>query len=167
MAIRMAFSVPEFMMKYFLPKCTVSSSPAKCGEMKFAINRNPARFFWEDVTIIPEVDDRGNIIRYFTIRFDVTKQVRNRMKFYHKSQRDNLTRVFNRHGFYNQAGVVIKNMSAVVAQSFYVAIFDADKFKSINDTLGHNQGDKLLRLLAVRTKNVLGEDTLLGRLGGR
>ncbi len=124
------------------------------------------KIFWEDVTIIPEVDEQGKIIHYFTIRFDVTKQVRNRMKFFHKSQRDNLTRVFNRHGFYNQAGLIMKNMSSIKAQSFYVAIFDADKFKSVNDTLGHNQGDKLLRLLAVRTKNVLGESTLLGRLGG-
>ncbi|NDL61689.1 sensor domain-containing diguanylate cyclase [Acerihabitans arboris] len=123
------------------------------------------KFFWEDVTIIPELDSQGNVIRYVTIRFDVTKQVRSRMKFFHKSQRDNLTRVFNRHGFYNQAGQVIKSMSAA-GQTFYVAIFDADKFKIINDTLGHNQGDKLLRLLAVRTKNILGDNTLLGRLGG-
>lgn len=124
------------------------------------------KFFWEDVTIIPEMDSQGKVVRYFTIRFDVTKQVRSRMKFFHKSQRDHLTRVYNRHGFYNQAGQIIKSTSGTLAQTYYVAIFDADKFKTINDTLGHNQGDKLLRLLAVRVQNVLGDATLLGRLGG-
>jgi diguanylate cyclase (GGDEF)-like protein len=52
------------------------------------------------------------------------------------------------------------------AAPFGVLLVDVDRFKEINDTLGHHVGDELLRQLARRLRRALGEDAVLARLGG-
>ena len=47
-----------------------------------------------------------------------------------------------------------------------VALIDLDRFKAVNDTLGHGAGDELIRSVAVRISNLLGPEDMLARLGG-
>ena len=47
-----------------------------------------------------------------------------------------------------------------------VLMLDLDRFKTINDAMGHHIGDLALREAGVRLRSVLGKDTLLARLGG-
>ncbi|WP_369133083.1 putative bifunctional diguanylate cyclase/phosphodiesterase [Modestobacter sp. I12A-02662] len=51
-------------------------------------------------------------------------------------------------------------------QPFVFALLDLDKFKEVNDGLGHAAGDDLLRLVGRRLESVLGPDAVVGRLGG-
>jgi diguanylate cyclase (GGDEF)-like protein len=51
-------------------------------------------------------------------------------------------------------------------ETFVVAMFDVDRFKSINDNLGHDEGDRVLRRLAEIATATFRQEDLVGRLGG-
>jgi diguanylate cyclase (GGDEF)-like protein len=51
-------------------------------------------------------------------------------------------------------------------QKLAVMLLDLDRFKDINDTLGHSVGDQLLRIVSKRLQNLLRKSDTLGRMGG-
>lgn len=78
---------------------------------------------------------------------------------------DELTGLANRERF----GTVIEERIALAGQterSFPVLLMDLDRFKEINDTLGHHYGDVLLRDLGPRLQTAIGDGGLVARLGG-
>ena len=75
--------------------------------------------------------------------------------------RDPLTQLYNRSAFY----AVLEEL-AVKGGTTTLLFFDLDRFKDVNDTMGHKAGDLLLIEVARRTEAVLGEATLIARLGG-
>jgi diguanylate cyclase len=83
----------------------------------------------------------------------------------HQAFHDDLTGLPNRLHFREQISAAI---AAAPDDSAPVAVFllDLDRFKEINDTLGHQCGDELLKELAVRLRGVTEADALLARLGG-
>jgi diguanylate cyclase (GGDEF)-like protein len=78
---------------------------------------------------------------------------------------DPLTGLLNRRGFYQAAeGVLLRNeRSDKVKALMYM---DLDGFKRINDSLGHEAGDRVLRWVAEQFKDCLGSQALLARMGG-
>jgi diguanylate cyclase (GGDEF)-like protein len=86
-------------------------------------------------------------------------------KIQHQAFHDDLTELPNRLHFRERICAEIAadhDAAAPVA----VLLIDLDRFKEINDTLGHQCGDELLKELAVRLRDVTGDDALLARLGG-
>jgi diguanylate cyclase (GGDEF)-like protein len=86
-------------------------------------------------------------------------------KIQHQALHDDLTGLPNRLYFREYIGATI---AAARERGSTVAVFllDLDRFKEINDTLGHQWGDELLKELAVRLRSVTRADVLLARLGG-
>ena len=78
---------------------------------------------------------------------------------------DALTNCMNRRYFMEQAPVQIER-SQRLGKECYVAIYDLDHFKSVNDTYGHLAGDGVLTEVAQRVKRVIRPYDLLGRYGG-
>ena len=78
---------------------------------------------------------------------------------------DALTGVANRRHFYELADVEINRLLRY-GHPFTVCYIDIDNFKQINDTFGHGEGDKLLRLIADSIKNNMRRTDVVGRLGG-
>ncbi len=76
---------------------------------------------------------------------------------------DDLTKVYNKKTILNEIKDRIKSKSI---NSFSLLIFDIDKFKNINDTLGHITGDKCIVDLANIAKESLRDKDMLGRYGG-
>ncbi|MEL7297113.1 MAG: diguanylate cyclase, partial [Pseudomonadota bacterium] len=74
---------------------------------------------------------------------------------------DNLTKLPNRRQFMTTIDRMIRR-----EKSFAVLFMDLDNFKDINDTLGHDVGDDLLRAVSKRITGCLREDDMLARLGG-
>ena len=79
----------------------------------------------------------------------------------HDSQHDALTGLANRTKFLHRLTAALEE-----AGSVSVLLMDLDRFKEVNDTLGHHHGDLLLQLVAERLNQALRSHDLLARLGG-
>jgi diguanylate cyclase (GGDEF)-like protein len=86
-------------------------------------------------------------------------------KIQHQAFHDDLTELPNRLHFRESISAAIA-ASAQESVPVAVLLLDLDRFKEINDTLGHQCGDDLLKELAVRLRGVTGDEALLARLGG-
>jgi diguanylate cyclase (GGDEF)-like protein len=95
-------------------------------------------------------------------------------QLYLQSTRDSLTGLFNRHYFYEQVvphhhrqGAVSERRAGAEGRTGGVfLLMDIDRFKSINDTLGHGAGDVVLKNVAARLATTLREQDVLVRWGG-
>ncbi|RZN08655.1 bifunctional diguanylate cyclase/phosphodiesterase [Bradyrhizobium genosp. SA-3] len=96
---------------------------------------------------------------------DVTEQRRSEAKITHMAQHDALTDLPNRvllRERMEHAIAVTRNGGLDLA----VLMLDLDRFKEVNDTLGHPAGDSLLRAVAARLRECTSETALIARLGG-
>ncbi|HYO61569.1 MAG TPA: EAL domain-containing protein, partial [Actinomycetota bacterium] len=80
-----------------------------------------------------------------------------------QAQHDSLTGLFNRTMFHNR---VTQALEQAGADMVGVLLMDLDRFKEINDTLGHPTGDSLLKETSFRLRRILGPDITIARLGG-
>src|SRR4029453_14905945 len=78
---------------------------------------------------------------------------------------DDLTGLANRRGFYEEGEERIAEALGA-ARSIALLLIDLDRFKELNDTLGHAAGDDLLRNFARRLGDAMPRVALLSRLGG-
>ena len=82
-----------------------------------------------------------------------------------QAKTDDLTGLANRRGFYAQLGQGLEGLAAS-GESAALLLMDLDRFKEINDSLGHGAGDQLLREVGARLSGGLGPGSSVARLGG-
>lgn len=85
--------------------------------------------------------------------------------FRQRTRHDDLTGLLNRSAFKEVLGQKIAD-HAVTGNSGMVLMLDLDNFKFINDTMGHDTGDRVLQSVARALRSVIGADDDLARLGG-
>jgi diguanylate cyclase (GGDEF)-like protein len=95
---------------------------------------------------------------------DITERRKAEAKISHMALHDALTNLPNRLFFHEQMKTRLAHLPR--DQKFAVLCLDLDRFKSVNDTLGHPYGDKLLRQVAERMRGCLREGDSIARLGG-
>ena len=108
---------------------------------------------------VPDAD--GNPRYLLGISEDVTEKLKVEERNRHLSLHDILTDLPNRYSFQTALKCDLED-----AQPFALIMVDLDRFKAVNDTLGHQAGDNLLRQLSNRMLSVKGEHDILARLGG-
>lgn len=117
------------------------------------------------ISISKICNDQGGVERYVAIFNDITllkeKEERIRYLAYH----DALTGLPNRLLLLDRVQQEISRARRSHAR-VAVLFMDVDRFKLINDTLGHDVGDKLLQMLSGRIQSVLRENDTVARLGG-
>jgi diguanylate cyclase (GGDEF)-like protein/PAS domain S-box-containing protein len=97
---------------------------------------------------------------------DVTGRRRAEAELYHNAYHDSLTQLANRTHFHEQLHRAIARLARHPEQRFAVMYLDFDRFKVVNDSLGHKAGDQLLVHLAARLKAIVRPTDIVARLGG-
>lgn len=78
---------------------------------------------------------------------------------------DELTGILNRRGFYKQGGDLFK-AALITGGKFTLFYADLNKFKNINDSFGHKEGDEAIKLAACLIKNSFKNDDIVARMSG-
>lgn len=117
------------------------------------------------LTISPIKDKTGAVIGASTIARDITERKRADDRIRHLALHDALTGLPNRVLFRERVNDAIRQARRTQHQ-VAVLFIDLDHFKGINDTLGHQIGDRLLQLTASRLRRCLREGDGVARLGG-
>jgi diguanylate cyclase (GGDEF)-like protein/PAS domain S-box-containing protein len=110
-------------------------------------------------------DQEGNPLRMLGTITDINFKKANEEIIWQQANHDNLTLLPNRKLFHELLEQKIKQ-SQRKRQELWVLFLDLDGFKEINDTLGHQNGDELLILVAERLKASLRQSDIVARLGG-
>jgi diguanylate cyclase (GGDEF)-like protein/PAS domain S-box-containing protein len=131
----------------------------------FVNRKKNGQIFYEDKTITPLTDQKGKITHFIATGKDITEQMEVQERLRYLSQHDPLTEVPNRNllmDHLNQALAQARCNDRVVA----VLFLDLDRFKLINDTLGHDAGDQVLMAVSRRLRKCVRKTDTVARLGG-
>jgi diguanylate cyclase (GGDEF)-like protein len=113
----------------------------------------------------PVFDERGRFLGFRGIGTDLTEQRRNEQEISRLARFDSLTGLPNRAMMRQTLEEALRN-AAHRQKGCSLFLIDLDRFKNVNDTLGHPIGDALLRQVSERLKLVMGDHGQVGRLGG-
>ncbi|WP_419095971.1 putative bifunctional diguanylate cyclase/phosphodiesterase [Ureibacillus endophyticus] len=126
--------------------------------------RKTGEIYPEWLTILKIKDENGNVTNYCGIFTDLSerKTVENELK--KRALTDSLTDVNNRFAFLEKMNTLLLESSNTVQHAVF--FLDLDRFKQVNDTLGHSIGDLLLVEVAKRIKRLLKHKDIIARYGG-
>ncbi len=110
-------------------------------------------------------DGQGAVTNYVGIFAEISSQQHLQRQLHQLAYYDALTGLPNRQLFYDRIGQAIVRAKRD-GSGFAILFIDLDRFKDINDSLGHSFGDKLLQAAACRIKGVVRETDTVSRLGG-
>lgn len=131
----------------------------------FTVRRRDGTTFPAMVTDTPVHDERGNLVGIIGVSMDITERKRAEEQLEYQAFHDSLTGLPNRHLFVDRLGQALRH-SERRGGEFAVLYLDLDNFKIVNDSLGHEAGDRLLVAVAERLQAYLRPDDTLARFGG-
>ncbi len=107
----------------------------------------------------------GRVDSVVAVATDITERHRAEIALQHLAHHDTLTGLPNR-AFLNERLAKVMEAARRTGEPVALALIDLDRFKDVNDTMGHDVGDALLQDVAVRLRGVLRERDLVARFGG-
>ncbi|MCU7929946.1 MAG: EAL domain-containing protein [Candidatus Thiodiazotropha sp. (ex Codakia rugifera)] len=110
-------------------------------------------------------DEQGSVMHYVAVFSDITSIKQTQSQLEHLAHHDSLTNLPNRLLFEDRLEHAIAQAKRQKRQ-LAVLFLDLDRFKNINDSLGHAMGDELLKEVAARLQKILRDDDTAARLGG-
>ena len=122
------------------------------------------RVIWQSVSGMPVADAQGRLLGYRGTASDITARRQAEERIQYLATRDALTGLPNRLLLAERAEQAIVAAARARGQLALLA-FDLDRFKLVNDSLGHAAGDALLRAVGERLANTLRRQDTLARLG--
>ena len=156
---------PALASKFFDDEQNVIASQQPMLDIEEFVIQTSGRQKWLSTSKVPMRDAAGQVIGIVGISRDVTDRKRAEAQIQHMAHHDPLTGLPNRTLLMHRLGQAIAKAQRD-GTSLAVVFVDLDKFKLVNDSLGHNAGDALLRAMADRmVQSVRGTDTV-ARLSG-
>ncbi|HTM96791.1 MAG TPA: EAL domain-containing protein, partial [Croceibacterium sp.] len=120
---------------------------------------------WWSITARPHFDADGEFEGYRGSAKDVTSSYQQQKDASRLAQYDSLTGLSNRHRMSKRLNAILTAYQAA-KRSCALVMLDLDRFKQVNDTLGHPAGDELLKQVAQRLERIVEKGGEIGRLGG-
>jgi diguanylate cyclase (GGDEF)-like protein len=130
----------------------------------FEVHSSAGTRFYE-TRFVPERGDDGRTNSLLMFATDLTERRSHEAELAHNASHDALTGLPNRRAFLDHLSDALEDLrigGGIVATLF----FDLDRFKVVNDSLGHGAGDQLLVAIGNRLREVLRPNDLVARLGG-
>lgn len=128
------------------------------GEMKWILDRGRA------VKPVLGSDNEDKTIYLEGILLDITEHMHSQQQVDYLATRDPLTELANRYAFIDE---LVNRIDEYKEKKDIALLFiDLDRFKTINDSLGHQVGDRLLKAVSERLRKCVGEENHLARLSG-
>ena len=120
---------------------------------------------WWEIAGKPQFDSNNQFTGYRGSAKDITKLRETRRDAERLAEYDSLTGLANRHRMTSRLERTLKAYRNA-KRSCALIMLDLDRFKQVNDTLGHPAGDELLKQVAARLERIIGTSGEIGRLGG-
>ncbi|MFO1379609.1 MAG: EAL domain-containing protein [Chitinivorax sp.] len=133
------------------------------GELNF--RRKDGELFWCLLSVAPVREVLGSISHHVIVAEDISERKYAETTIRHLAFYDPLTELPNRRLFRDRIEVMARSANRD-GSSFGLLYMDLDRFKTVNDTLGHAIGDRLLQAAAARIQSLLRKGDTLARLGG-
>ncbi|MRG85669.1 bifunctional diguanylate cyclase/phosphodiesterase [Salinibacillus xinjiangensis] len=131
----------------------------------YRIFRQDGDIRWVEDRGTPSVNKKGEVTKVDGVIFDITSQKLAEEQMNKMAYHDFLTGLPNRNGFSHYVNESILTAKQT-GTSLAVLFIDFDNFKRVNDTLGHNAGDKLLVQIANRLHDCIRDHDVVSRQGG-
>lgn len=134
-------------------------------DIRFRVQRPGESLRWLHARNFPIRDEEGRVVSVGGVASDISSLLSDRCKAPYFAHFDALTALPNQLMFYDQ----VQRMLALANRKEHplcVMVVDIDRFRELNQALGHTSGDELLRQVAGRLSGSLRESDVLGRLGG-
>ncbi len=135
------------------------------GQVTIRNYRKDGTMFWTDIHIAPVRDEAGVVTHFVAAKYDVTTTKRYEAELEFQASRDPLTSLVNRNLLHDRLNQAIA-FSSRYSTPLWVVFVDLDRFKFVNDTLGHQAGDALLKQVADRLLSAVRHTDTVARLGG-
>ena len=121
--------------------------------------------FWAHVLASPVRDDAGGVTHHVGVISDITALIEYQQRLEHQARYDSLTDLPNRT-LLDERLCAALTRAATQGSLVSVLFLDLDRFKEVNDSLGHRIGDALLVRVAKRLQSLVRESDLIARYGG-
>jgi diguanylate cyclase (GGDEF)-like protein/PAS domain S-box-containing protein len=128
--------------------------------------RKNGSLFWNKLYVTPVLDPRSGAVTHFVgVQYDITEIKRYQEELEHQANHDALTGLANRNLLKDRLQQSLA-LAHRYERPFSLAFIDLDNFKLVNDSLGHDIGDRLLKIVAERLVTCVREGDTVARLGG-
>jgi diguanylate cyclase (GGDEF)-like protein/PAS domain S-box-containing protein len=162
-------------------------------EIELINYRKDGTEFWVELSIVPVANEAGWFTHWVSVQRDITErkeaeelatrvriaEIKNEVlateiherkrveaELLYTAFHDNLTGLRNRAYFMDRLGLAIERSRSELASNCAVIFLDLDRFKVVNDSMGHNAGDALLKEIGQRLKRCTRPQDTLARIGG-
>ena len=142
---------------------TLAEQGRWAGEISNRTSEGGFYTVWSNINAVQ--DEQGRIIHYIAIQTDLTPLRALQSQMLQMASFDSLTGLPNRALFNDRIGQLIA-FTQRRQQSFALLFIDLDHFKEVNDSLGHQVGDELLKMIAKRLQAVVRVEDTVARMGG-
>ena len=142
---------------------TLKAGKSWRGEIKK--DKKDGSQYWVDATVVPFMGKENTPIRYVTLQTDITEKKFAEDRVFRLAHYDALTNLPNRAFFREK--IEAELVKVAKSENKLATLFlDLDNFKLINDTMGHDSGDELLKIVASHLRSSVRETDIVSRLGG-
>jgi diguanylate cyclase (GGDEF)-like protein/PAS domain S-box-containing protein len=127
--------------------------------------RKNGELYWEQVIISPVINDEDEITHFLAVKEDITLRKQQEEKIRYQAQYDPMTHLPNRMLAMDRLQQALENADRH-GEKVALLFIDLDDFKKINDSLGHDLGDKMLIKVGQRLRSAMRRQDTVARHGG-